>query len=165
MVVIPYEDIYSRFRLKITDFKMLSMDEDLLELMCQEWLMESVSNPRFRKMFSSFTADNVKKIISFELLYPVDDASDSYFITSLLSLTMAIQWLQPQVDSILNTAPMIGGKEEKKLLDNHKYSIQRLESMKTEQKKMIRDYGYMETFQMNKYLIKQKICIPKFTGF
>ena len=126
MVVIPYEDIYSRFRLKITDFKMLSMDEDLLELMCQEWLMESVSSPRFRKMFSSFTADNVKKIISFELLYPVDDASDSYFITSLLSLTMAIQWLQPQVDSILNTAPMIGGKEEKKLLDNHKYSIQRL---------------------------------------
>ena len=141
MVVIPYEDIYSRFRLKITDFKMLSMDEDLLELMCQEWLMESVSNLRFRKMFSSFTADNVKKIISF----------DSYFITSLLSLTMAIQWLQPQVDSILNTAPMIGGKEEKKLLDNHKYSIQRLESMKTEQKKMIRDYGYM----YNSYLSKE----------
>ena len=151
MVVIPYEDIYSRFRLKITDFKMLSMDEDLLELMCQEWLMESVSNPRFRKMFSSFTADNVKKIISFELLYPADDTSDSYFITSLLSLTMAIQWLQPQVDSILNTAPMIGGKEEKKLLDNHKYSIQRLESMKTEQKKMIRDYGYM----YNSYLSKE----------
>lgn len=64
---------------------------------------------------------------------------------------MAIQWLQPQVDSILNTAPMIGGKEEKKLLDNHKYSIQRLESMKTEQKKMIRDYGYM----YNSYLSKE----------
>lgn len=151
MVVIPYEDIYSRFRLKITDFKMLSMDEDLLELMCQEWLMESVSSPRFRKMFSSFTADNEKKIISFELLYPVDNVSDSYFITSLLSLSMAIQWLQPQIDSILNTAPMIGGKEEKKLLDNHKYSIQRLESMKAEQKKMIRDYGYM----YNSYLSKE----------
>lgn len=45
---------------------------------------------------------------------------------------------------------MIGGKEEKKLLDNHKYSIQRLQSMKEEQKKMIRDYGYMYNSYLNK---------------
>ena len=91
-----------------------------------------------------------EKTISFELLYPVDETSDTYFIISLLSLSMVIQWLQPQVDSILNTAPMIGGKEEKKLLDNHKYSIQRLQSMKEEQKKMIRDYGYMYNSYLNK---------------
>ena len=150
MIVIPYEDIYSRFRLKITDFKMLSMDEELLELMCQEWLMESISDPRFRRMFSSFSINKNEKTISFELLYPVDETSDAYFIISLLSLSMVIQWLQPQVDSILNTAPMIGGKEEKKLLDNHKYSIQRLQSMKEAQKKMIRDYGYMYNSYLNK---------------
>ena len=150
MIVIPYEDVYSRFRLKITDFKMLSMDEELLELMCQEWLMESISDPRFRHMFSSFSVNKDEKTISFELLYPVDEVSDTYFIISLLSLSMVIQWLQPQVDSILNTAPMIGGKEEKKLLDNHKYSIQRLQSMKEEQKKMIRDSGYMYNSYLNK---------------
>ena len=37
----------------------------------------------------------------------------------------------------------IGGKEEKKLLDNHSYSIKRLDSMKVELNKMIRDYGYL----------------------
>ena len=56
---------------------------------------------------------------------------------------MVIEWLQPQVDSVLHTSVMIGGKEEKKLLDNHKNMIDRLDSMKTEQNKMIRDYGYM----------------------
>lgn len=151
MLIIPYEDIYSRFRLKVTDFKMLSMDEKLLEIMCQEWLMESVSNPRIRRMFTSFNMNNEKKYLSFELTYSVDDESDMYFVTSVLALGMVIQWLQPQVDSVLNTAPMIGGKEEKKLLDNHKYSIQRLSELKAEQKKMIRDYGYM----YNSYLIRE----------
>ena len=53
------------------------------------------------------------------------------------------------VDSILNTAPMIGGKEEKKLLDNHKYNIDRLKTLKTEQKKLIRDYGFMNNSYVN----------------
>ena len=44
---------------------------------------------------------------------------------------------------------MIGGKEEKKLLDNHKNMIDRLDSMKKEQNKMIRDYGYMYNSYIN----------------
>ena len=44
---------------------------------------------------------------------------------------------------------MIGGKEEKKLLDNHKNMIDRLDSMKTELNKTIRDYGYMYNSYIN----------------
>ena len=44
---------------------------------------------------------------------------------------------------------MIGGKEEKKLLDNHNNMIKRLDSMKTELNKMIRDYGYMYNSYIN----------------
>ena len=65
------------------------------------------------------------------------------FVVGILVLGMAIEWLQPQVDSVIHTSVMIGGKEEKKLLDNHKNMIDRLNSMKKEQNKMIRDYGYM----------------------
>ncbi len=62
---------------------------------------------------------------------------------------MTIEWLQPQVDSIMHTSVMIGGKEEKKLLDNHKNMIDRLDSMKTELNKRIRDYGYMYNSYIN----------------
>jgi hypothetical protein len=62
---------------------------------------------------------------------------------------MVIEWLQPRVDSVLYTAPMIGGKEEKKILDGHSNMINRLDSMKTELNKKIRDYGYMYNSYVN----------------
>ena len=81
--------------------------------------------------------------MTFTLNNSVDEESDKDFVLEILSLGMAIEWLQPQVDSVIHTSVMIGGKEEKKLLDNHKNMIERLDSMKKEQNKMIRDYGYM----------------------
>ena len=45
--------------------------------------------------------------------------------------------------SIKNTATMIGGKEEKKILDINKNMFERLDTLKTQRYKMIRDYGYM----------------------
>ena len=81
--------------------------------------------------------------MTFILNNSVDEESDKDFVLEILSLGMAIEWLQPQVDSVIHTSVMIGGKEEKKLLDNHKNMIERLDSMKKEQNKMIRDYGYM----------------------
>ena len=81
--------------------------------------------------------------MTFTLNNSVDEESDTDFVLEILSLGMAIEWLQPQVDSVVHTSVMIGGKEEKKLLDNHKNMIDRLDSMKKEQNKMIRDYSYM----------------------
>ena len=81
--------------------------------------------------------------MTFTLNNSVDEESDKDFVLEILSLGMAIEWLQPQVDSVIHTSVMIGGKEEKKLLDNHKNMIDRLDSMKKEQNKMIRDYGYI----------------------
>ena len=62
---------------------------------------------------------------------------------------MAIEWLQPQVDSRKYTAQMIGGKEEKMLQNNYKPMIERLDSMKIELKKMIRDYGFLYNYYIN----------------
>lgn len=138
-----YSKIFSRFLGKITDYKLTCLSEsDLTELEI-EWLHSVLSKPRVRKIFKSISLDDEMKQIKFELNYSVDTQSDEDFVTGLLALGMAIEWLQPQVDSVINIAPMIGGKEEKKILDNHKYSIERLESMKTELNKTIRDYGYM----------------------
>ena len=141
--MLSYSTLFSRVLNKINDQKELSLDEnDLLEIYTER-LHSVVGKPRVRRLFSSLSLDDEIQEMTFALNNSVDEESDKDFVLEILSLGMAIEWLQPQVDSVIHTSVMIGGKEEKKLLDNHKNMIERLESMKKEQNKMIRDYGYM----------------------
>lgn len=148
-MLLPYETVFSRTRGRVNDPKELSLNEnDLLEIYTER-LHNVIGKPRVRRLFSSIAFDDEIQQINFTLNNSVDEASDIDFVTDLLILGMTIEWLQPQVDSILHTSVMIGGKEEKKLLDNHKNMIDRLDSMKTELNKMIRDYGYMYNSYIN----------------
>ena len=141
--MLSYSTLFSRVLNKINDQKELSLDEsDLLEIYTER-LHSVVGKPRVRRLFSSLSLDDEIQEMTFTLNNSVDEESDKDFVLEILSLGMAIEWLQPQVDSVIHTSVMIGGKEEKKLLDNHKNMIERLDSMKKEQNKMIRDYGYM----------------------
>lgn len=141
--MLSYSTLFSRVLNKINDPKELSLDEnDLLEIYTER-LHSVVGKPRVRRLFSSLSLDDEIQEMTFTLNNSVDEESDKDFVLEILSLGMAIEWLQPQVDSVVHTSVMIGGKEEKKLLDNHKNMIDRLDSMKKEQNKMIRDYGYM----------------------
>ena len=148
-MTLPYETVFSRTLGRINDSKELSLDEsDLLEIYTER-LHNVISNPRVRRLFSSLVLDDNIQQIEFELNNSVDEYSDMDFVAGILVLGMTIEWLQPQVDSIMHTSVMIGGKEEKKLLDNHKNMIDRLDSMKTELNKRIRDYGYMYNSYIN----------------
>lgn len=141
--MLPYNTLFSRVFNKINDPKELSLDEnDLLEVYTER-LHSVVGKPRIRRLFSSLSLDDDLQQFDFKLNNSVDEDSDKDFVLELFTLGMTIEWLQPQVDSVLHTSVMIGGKEEKKLLDNHKNMIERLNSMKTELNKMIRDFGYM----------------------
>ena len=141
--MLSYSTLFSRVLNKINDTKELSVNEnDLLEIYTER-LHSVVGKPRVRRLFSSISLDDEIQEMTFTLNNSVDEESDKDFVLEILSLGMAIEWLQPQVDSVIHTSVMIGGKEEKKLLDNHKNMIERLDSMKKEQNKMIRDYGYM----------------------
>ena len=141
--MLSYSTLFSRVLNKINDQKELSLDESDLFEIYTERLHSVVGKPRVRRLFSSISLDDEIQEMTFTLNNSVDEESDKDFVLEILSLGMAIEWLQPQVDSIIHTSVMIGGKEEKKLLDNHKNMIERLDSMKKEQNKMIRDYGYM----------------------
>ena len=142
-MTLSYSTLFSRVLNKINDPKELSLDEnDLLEIYTER-LHSVVGKPRVRRLFSSLTLDDEIQEMTFALNNSVDEESDKDFVLEILSLGMAIEWLQPQVDSVIHTSVMIGGKEEKRVLDNHKNMIDRLDSMKKEQNKMIRDYGYM----------------------
>jgi hypothetical protein len=147
--MLPYETIFSRVRGRIDDPKEWSLDENLLNEIYTERLHMVIGNPRVRRIFSSIVLDDEIQQITYTLNYTVDDISDDEFVTDIFTIGMTIEWLQPVVDSVLFTAPMIGGKEEKVLLNTHKNEIDRLSSLKTELNKRIRDYGYMYNSYVN----------------
>ena len=147
--MLSYSTLFSRVLNKINDPKELQLNEnDLLEIYTER-LHSVVGKPRVRRLFSTITLDDEIQEMTFTLNNSVDEDSDTDFVLEVLALGMAIEWLQPQVDSVIHTSVMIGGKEEKKLLDNHKNMIDRLDNMKREQNKMIRDYGYMYNSYIN----------------
>ena len=154
-MTLSYSTLFSRVLNKINDPKELSLDEnDLLEIYTER-LHSVVGKPRVRRLFSSLSLDDEIQEMTFTLNNSVDEESDKDFVLEILSLGMAIEWLQPQVDSVIHTSVMIGGKEEKRVLDNHKNMIERLDSMKKEQNKMIRDYFIVSV--LRKYFDKTSI--------
>lgn len=137
-----FDKIFSRFLALVNDYNLAQLPETDVEELEIEWLYAASSEPRIRQKFSSFEIDIDTREVVYELRNSVDEYSDEEYVVRLLSIGMAIAWLQPQVDSVLYTSPFVGGKEEKKIIDAHALTISRLEAMKTELKKTLRDYGY-----------------------
>lgn len=110
-MLLPYETVFSRTRGRINDPKELSLEDlDLLEIYTER-LHNVISNPRVRRLFSSLVLDDEIQQMDFELNNSVDEYSDMDFVAGILVLGMTIEWLQPQVDSIMHTSVMIGGDE------------------------------------------------------
>lgn len=140
--MISYDDVFSRALNKIDDPKELQLNnDDLLHIYTQR-LHSAVSKPFIRKLFSSIKFDDEIQEFTFTLVDPVDDDSDKDFVLELFAMGIAIEWLEPKVKSLKNTAKFFGGKEEKKLKDDYSLNKEMLKEMKIEQQKLIRDYGF-----------------------
>ena len=147
-MTLSYEKIFSAARGLYTDPKELSLSTDDLTEIYTERLNRVVGDVRVENMFSTLEMDDEVQRMEFVLNHPASDGVDIRFVVRLLSLGMEIEWLQPKVDSILYSAPFIGSAQEKKILDGHSNMINRLNSLKLQFNKMIRDHGYVH----NSYL-------------
>ena len=137
-----YEEIYSRFYLKETDPSLFKLSkEDAYERMCG-WLHSVASIPHVRKCFLTLTLDDELNELTYELVNSVDEGSDDDFVKEVFARGMVIGWMRPQIERNINLAVVIGGKEEKSMLNNYKANITRLETLEKNLKKFIRDYGY-----------------------
>lgn len=142
-----YETIYSRSYMKKYDPNFYEDKEFAYETM-KEWIHEIVAFPYVRKIFSTIVLDDELEELTFELANSVDETSDNDFIVKLFTDGFVICWMRPRVDSIINTAVMVGGKDEKMLINQYKTNIERLDSLEIKLKKYIRDYGYINgTYQ------------------
>jgi len=81
---------------------------------------------------------------------PLDDASDQDFVEELLSYGMVVQWLEPQVSSIVNTLQVFSNTDSKYY--SQAMQLQTMKEMLSEYKiamrKLIRDRGAIH----NKYI-------------
>lgn len=136
-----YEEIYSRSYMKKYDPNFYN-DKDFAYETMREWMHEIVALPYVRNAFSTIVFDDEIEEFTFTLVNSVDEDSDNEFVKKLFSDGFVICWMRPQVDSVLNLAVVIGGKDEKKIQSNYKTTIDRLDSLERKLKKYIRDYGY-----------------------
>ena len=144
-----YEEIYSQFYSKIEDptfFKKYSKDE-AYDLM-RGWLHSVIGDPYFKKCFSSIILDDELLELTFQLKNSIDESSDNDFVKDIFAQGMVICWMQQKIDKVVNLATVIGTKEEKTILNNYRNNITRLEEMKVQFRKTIRDYGYLN----NRYI-------------
>lgn len=140
-----YEDIYSRSYMKKYDPSFYDDKEYAYELM-KDWMKEIVAFPYVRKIFSSIAFDDDNGLLTYELVNSIDKDSDDEFVKKIFSDGFVICWMRPKVDSIVNLAVVIGGKDEKKIQSNYKISIERLDSLERKLEKTICKYGYNKRF-------------------
>ena len=144
-MTLQYEDIFSMFLSKVTDYSFLEYDESLVREQMVSWLHSSISTPRLRSKFTELIANDKEAFISFSLKNSMDEQSDIEFTIDVVARAMVIAWLEPQVKNVLLTKQMLGGKEEKFYAQSSHISQleQMLYSAKTELKNILRDYGYL----------------------
>lgn len=98
-----YETIYNRFLSKITDYKILQMEDEDVKMMLNGWMTSALAN------FRTCESDLSKRD---ELLEKFDDDLTDLEI-EILSILMVSEWLAPQLNSALLTKQLITGKDEK----------------------------------------------------
>ena len=139
-----YSDIYSRFYLRVKDYEMVGLEEQLVNEMLSGYLKSTLSKPMVRRLFSSLSIDEDVEEIEYELREPLDEDSDKDFIEEVLSIGMVSEWASPRYHSTLLTSQMLSNSEQK-----YYSQAQHLAEMKelyhksqTDLRKLIRDRGY-----------------------
>ena len=137
-----YEEIYSRSYMKTYDPSFYT-DENFAYETMKEWLHEIAAFPWVRKIFEKIEFNDDLAELNFKLINSVDENSDNDFVIKLFTDGFVICWMRPKVESAINLATVIGGKDEKKILSNYSANIDRLNELERKLKKYIRDYGYV----------------------
>ena len=113
MLSIEFDVIYSSFLPQTQAYDLLTLQEDDAKQKLEAWLKSVRSNPRVRKMFTSFRIDHDTETIEFELKNKVDDDTDVETVTEMLALGLIWKWVGENYKSVLYTKQYIGSGQKK----------------------------------------------------
>ena len=114
-----YQDIYSRFLMKVKDYDFFNQSEALANESMRGWLLASLSKPYINRIFESISADEEIAELEYTLQAPVNDFNDKNFVDELLGYQMVCEWLTPQVNTTTLLHQMITNSKESKLRENY----------------------------------------------
>ena len=144
MITSEFDEIYSRFYLRVKDYETSGLEEKLVKQMLLGYLKSTLSKPMVRRLFQSVTLDEDIEEIEYELRNSLDEDSDKDFVEEVLALGMVVEWLSPRYHSTLLTSQLVSNSEQK--FYSQKNHMDGLEIMytkaQTDLRKLIRDYGY-----------------------
>ena len=113
MTSILYDRVFSHFLGLVEDNKFWSMSNDDTTELLTELLHKAVYSSYVYHLFSSVSMEDPVQLLTFEMKHKVDEEADMQFVTIALAKWMKYEWLSPQLNSVVNTAQMFAGKEQK----------------------------------------------------
>ena len=139
-----FEDIYSRFYLRVKDYEMTGLDEKLVKEMLLGYLKSTLSKPMVRRLFQSITLDEDVEEIEYELRNSLDEISDQDFVEEVLAVGLVCEWASPRYHSTLLTSQLLTNSDQKYFSQaQHLAEMKELyQKSQTDLRKLIRDYGY-----------------------
>lgn len=144
MASIDYNDIYSRFYLRVTDYNIVGLSEKLANEMMAGYIRSVLSKPFVRRIFASIDADDDVEEIEYEMRVPLDEDADQDFVEEMVALGMIECWASPRYNSTLLTNQMFSNSEQKYYSQAaHLAEMKELLSKaQTDLRKLIRDRAY-----------------------
>lgn len=113
MITSEFDEIYSRFYLRVKDYETSGLEEKLVKQMLLGYLKSTLSKPMVRRLFQSVTLDEDIEEIEYELRNSLDEDSDKDFVEEVLALGMVSEWASPKYHSTLLTSQIISNSEQK----------------------------------------------------
>ena len=140
-----YNDIYSRFLIKIRDYEFAGLPEPNATEQMLEWLRSALSQPYIIRIFDSFSADDEIAELEYTLTSSVNEYTDKNFVEELLGYQMVCEWLEPRVKTSTLINQMITNGKESKWYNQKDHIAQLRELLADAENKvrsMLRDKGY-----------------------
>ena len=150
MASISYEEIFSSFLGNVTDYNLASLSPtDAFEIM-SEYLHKSVADPYMYRLFSEYSLDDEGQVLSYTLSNSVNDETDKEFVINALAKWMVYEWLNKQVQSVVNITQMFSNKEQKYY--SQAQHITELRGLRDDAMKAARFYIQNAGYVRNSYL-------------
>lgn len=141
-----YNDIYSRFLIKIRDYEFAGLPEPNATEQMREWLRSALSHTYIYRIFKTFSADDELAEMQYTLKSSVDEFNDRNFVEELLGNAMVIEWVSPKVKSTALINQMVTNGKEQNFYSQQQHlgQLRGLEAdTKHEVLSMLRDKGYI----------------------
>lgn len=145
MTSINYDDIFSYFLGEMNDYKLDTLDDEIVSELMYEWLRKSTGNPNIKKLFSTISFDDDNGELVFEIRNS-SNFGDDEFVKNVFAKAMVCEWLKPKVRTTSNIAFLLTGKEQKSFSQANHLSELRglLHDANIGLSKYIAKYGYVD---------------------